>query len=38
MMFAANCSLICVRLMGSTDRTDGAIPMVHMSCAVMTVA
>jgi hypothetical protein len=38
MMFAANWLLICVRLMGSTDNTEGAIPIVHMSCAVMTVA
>ena len=38
MMFAANWPLICVRLMGSTDNAEGAIPIVHMSCAVMTVA
>jgi hypothetical protein len=38
MIFAANWLLICVRLMGSTDNVEGAIPIVHASSAVMTVA
>ena len=38
MMLAANCPLIVVRLTGSTESTEGAIPIVHMSCADMMVA
>jgi hypothetical protein len=38
MMLAANCPLIVVRLIGSTESTEGAIPIVHMSCADMMVA
>ena len=38
MMFAATCLPTMVRLIGRTERTDGAIPIVHISCAVITVA
>ena len=38
MMLAATCELTVTLLTGGTMRADGAIPIVHISCAVITVA
>lgn len=37
MMLAATCLPHCTRFTGSTCSTEGAAPMVHISCAVITV-
>ena len=37
-ILAATCLPTMVRLIGRTERTDGATPIVHIKLAVMTVA